>query len=168
MAVLRITLGFVFLWAFFDKLLGLGFATGRDAKTGAIDFFGSGAWIHGGSPTEGFLTFGVHTKEPFATLYSNLAGHAWVDWSFMVGLLAIGAALMLGLAMRMAVVSGIAMMALMYTASAVWPANNPLIDEHVVYAVALAVLGFAGADRTWGLGNRWHALSIVQNRRWLR
>jgi thiosulfate dehydrogenase [quinone] large subunit len=165
---LRISLGFVFLWAFLDKLLGLGFATGRDPKTGAIDFNGPGAWINGGSPTEGFLTFGLNTKEPFTSLYSNLAGQAWVDWLFMIGLLGIGVALMLGIATRIAAVAGITMMALMYTAGSVWPENNPFVDDHVVYAIALAVVALAGADRMWGLGNRWHSLKFVQKHPSLR
>lgn len=168
MAVMRITLGFVFLWAFLDKTFGLGFATGRDAKTGTIDYFGDGAWINGGSPTEGFLSFGLNTKEPFTSMYSNLAGHAIVDWMFMLGLLGVGTALMLGVGIRIAAVSGIAMMTLMYTAGSIWSDNNPVVDDHVVYAVALVVIALAGADRTWGLGNRWRSLPVVQEHRFLR
>ena len=168
MAVLRISLGFVFLWAFLDKAFGLGFATGRNAETGAIDYFGDSAWINGGSPTEGYLTFGLNTKEPFTSLYSNLAGNAIVDWMFMLGLLGLGAALMLGVGIRIAAVSGIALMTLMYTAGSIWSANNPVVDYHVVYAIALAVIARAGADRTWGLGNRWRSLAIVQNHSFLR
>ena len=63
LAVLRLGFGLTFLWAFFDKLLALGFATGRtvDPATGAetVDRFGDAAWINGGSPTEGFLAFGA-------------------------------------------------------------------------------------------------------------
>ena len=168
MAVMRISLGFVFLWAFVDKAFGLGFATGRNPKTGAIDYFGDGAWINGGSPTEGFLTFGLNTKEPFTSLYSNLAGHAVVDWLFMLGLLGVGVALMLGVGTRIAAVSGIAMMTLMYTAGSIWSENNPVVDDHVIYAIALAVIALAGADRTWGLGNRWRSLSVVQKHAFLR
>ena len=168
MAVMRISLGFVFLWAFLDKAFGLGFATGRNAETGAVDYFGYGAWINGGSPTEGFLTFGLNTKEPFTSLYSNLAGSAIVDWMFMLGLLGIGVALMLGVGIRIAAVSGIAMMALMYTAGSIWAENNPVVDDHVIYAIALGVIALAGADRTWGLGNRWRSLKAVQDHSFLR
>ncbi len=55
-AVTRLSIGFVFLWAFFDKLLALGYATGVDRETGAIDRFGDAAWINGGSPTTGYLS----------------------------------------------------------------------------------------------------------------
>src|SRR5919106_1033722 len=72
--VLRIAMGWTFLWAFLDKAFALGFATGRNPETGAIDFFGPDAWINGGSPTDGFLQFGVHTKGFFADLYGALVG----------------------------------------------------------------------------------------------
>ncbi|MCW2928845.1 MAG: hypothetical protein JWM86_2813 [Thermoleophilia bacterium] len=168
MAVMRISLGFVFLWAFLDKAIGLGFATGRNPETGTIDYFSDAAWINGGSPTEGFLTFGLNTKEPFTSLYSNLAGHAVVDWLFMLGMLGVGAALMVGVGIRVAAISGIAIMTLMYTAGSVWGENNPVVDEHVIYAIALAVIALAGADRTWGLGDRWRALPLVQRHAFLR
>jgi thiosulfate dehydrogenase [quinone] large subunit len=61
--VLRIAMGWTFLWAFLDKAFGLGFATGRNAETGAITFFGNDAWIHGGSPTAGVVGFAL--KGPF-------------------------------------------------------------------------------------------------------
>lgn len=51
LATLRLAFGFTFLWAFFDKLLALGYATGT-APDGSVDRFGDAAWIHGGSPTE--------------------------------------------------------------------------------------------------------------------
>src|SRR3972149_10323627 len=47
----RILLGWVFLWAFLDKAFALGFSTGRNPETGAVDLFGEGAaWLNGGGP----------------------------------------------------------------------------------------------------------------------
>lgn len=146
-AVLRIAIGWVFLWAFLDKLLALGFSTGRDAETGKIDFFSSAAWINGGSPTEGFLEFGLHTKAPLTDLYGWLAGQAWVDWIYMISMLVIGVTLMLGIFTRWAALAGIAWMALFYSAASIWPANNPVIDDHVVYAIALAVVALTATPR---------------------
>ena len=37
LAALRIAFGATFLWAFLDKLLALGFATGKNPETGAVD-----------------------------------------------------------------------------------------------------------------------------------
>ena len=98
LAVLRIGYGITFLWAFFDKLLALGFGTGairneEGARTG-IDFMAQdAAWLNGGSPTEGFLSFGVPADNPFKDIFNSMAGDAWVDWLFMLGLLSIGFAL---------------------------------------------------------------------------
>lgn len=60
LAVLRIAFGLTFLWAFFDKLLALGFHTGavtdNNGTRVGIDFLAEGsAWVNGGHPTAGFL-----------------------------------------------------------------------------------------------------------------
>src|SRR3954470_20687787 len=68
-AVTRISLGWIFLWAFLDKAFALGHETGADPQTGAVDYFGPAAWIHGGSPTAGFLGHGV--DGPLAGFYSG-------------------------------------------------------------------------------------------------
>lgn len=150
-AVTRIGIGLVFLWAFFDKLLAMGFATGR-LEDGTIEFMGESAWLSGGSPTFGFLTFG--TSGPFAGFFQSFAGAAWADWLFMLGLLGIGIGLTFGVAMRLSAISGAAMLVLMW--AAVLPlANNPVIDDHIIYAIVLAGLYWAAADRTWGLGAWW-------------
>ena len=48
---IRLSLGWVFLWAFLDKLFGFGHETTSKQ-----------AWIHGGSPTLGFLKMGAKVK----------------------------------------------------------------------------------------------------------
>ena len=125
-AGLRLALGWVFLWAFLDKMFGLGHET--PAKN---------AWINGGSPTKGFL--GNAVEGPFAGFYQNLAGAAWADTLFMVGLLGIGVALMLGIGIRVAAVAGGLLLVLMWTA-VLPPANNPFMDDHLIYAGLLAGL----------------------------
>ncbi len=165
-AVLRISLGWVFLWAFIDKTFALGFATGRNPETGVVSYFGDAAWIHGGSPTMGFLSFG--TKGPFASFFQSFAGAGWADFGFMLGLLGIGVALILGIGTRIATVSGISMLVLMWAASAIWPANNPFLDDHLVYAIALGLLAFLGAGRTWGLGKVWERIPFVDRHGWLK
>ena len=70
--LLRIAMGWTFLWAFLDKAFALGFSTGRNPETGVIDFFGKDAWINGASPTDGVLIYAL--KGPFKGLYDGLAG----------------------------------------------------------------------------------------------
>lgn len=159
---LRIMMGFTFFWAFLDKMFALGFTTGRNPETGVIDFFGDAAWISGGSPTEGFLQFGLHTKEPFLSFYQGLAGSAWVDWVYMLSIAAIGLALIVGVGTRLAAIGGIIWLAIFYTASAIWPEHNPVVDDHVVYAVILAAIAYVGAGRFLGFGKMWRKTALVQ------
>jgi thiosulfate dehydrogenase [quinone] large subunit len=154
LAVTRIALGWIFLWAFIDKLFGLGHETPS-----------KGAWINGGSPTEGFL--GHATKGPFADLYQNIAGSAWADWLFMAGLAGIGTALIVGVAMRFTAAAGAALLVMMWTA-VLPPDNNPFMDDHLIYALVLIVLAMAGAHRTLGLGRVWERIPLVARNGWLK
>jgi thiosulfate dehydrogenase [quinone] large subunit len=158
--LLRIAMGFTFLWAFLDKAFALGFSTGRNVDTGAIDFFGKDAWIHGGSPTDGVLLYAL--KGPFKGLYDGLAGQTWVEWLYMLSMLAIGLALIFGIGTRLAALGGIAWMAVFYTATAIWPEHNPFLDEHIVNAIVLAGIAYVGAGRYLGLGRFWERMSIVR------
>jgi thiosulfate dehydrogenase [quinone] large subunit len=161
LAVLRVAFGLTFLWAFFDKLLALGFATGVNSETGAVDRFGPDAWINGGSPTFGFLSFGVPEDNPFKEFFTGLAGDAWVDWLFMAALLGIGLALTLGIGMRVAAGAGAVLYMLMWAASLPLE-NNPVIDDHVIGAIAVVVLALTLAGDTWGLGKRWANSRLVR------
>ena len=158
MGVLRLIIGWTFLWAFFDKLLALGYSTGKDPVTGNVDPFGDAAWIHGGSPTEGFLGFAA--DGPFQSFYNSIAGDAWADWAFMLGLLAIGISLTFGIFSRLGTFAGVVMYLLMWTV-VLPPENNPFTDEHLIGAAAVLVCGLYGASRYLGLGRWWNKLDIV-------
>src|SRR3954451_9806521 len=145
---IRLSLGWIFLWAFLDKLFGLGHET-----TSAQ------AWIHGGSPTLGFLQKGA--AGPFADFYHGIAGATWADWLFMLGLAGIGAALIAGIAMRITAGAGALMLVLMWSV-VLPPANNPFMDDHLVYAIVLILLAGLGAGRFVGLGGIWERLAIVK------
>lgn len=163
LAVVRLVLGGVFLWAFGDKAFGWGYATP-----------GGAAWIDGGSPAKGFLS-GV-SAGPFEATFHEWAGQGWVDWLFMLGLLTIGVALVAGFALRFAAAAGTLMMGLMWLAE--WPparhlsdgapsmSSNPLLDYHIVYAAVLIVLAAAYAGRTWGLSALWERLPVVNRNHW--
>ncbi|MGH2631596.1 MAG: hypothetical protein ACRDHI_13710 [Actinomycetota bacterium] len=170
--LLRVAMGWTFLWAFLDKAFGLGFSTGRDVETGAIVFGGPEAWINGGSPTAGVLGFAM--KGPFEGFYRTITGFttgaagpevaAWVDWVYMLSMLAIGVGLILGVGTRLAALGGIVWMAIFYTATAIWPEHNPFLDDHVIEAIVLAGLFLANAGRYYGLGKAWQRLGFVEGR----
>ncbi|WP_410622888.1 DoxX family membrane protein [Amycolatopsis sp. cmx-8-4] len=163
LAVLRIVTGFVFLWAFLDKLFGLGYAT--PAK---------GAWISGGSPTKGFLS-SVHIG-PFESMFHAWAGTWWADTLFMLGLAGVGIAVIAGVGLRLGAIAGSLMMLMMWSAE--WPfaqsmstgeathSSNPIIDYHIIYALILIVVAAAAGGNTWGLGRRW--ADLTGDRKWLR
>ncbi len=159
MALARIALGLTFLWAFFDKLFGLGFATCRDAKTDTVIVLCEKAWVNGGSPTTGFLKFG--TKGPLAEFYQGLAGNGLIDVLFMAGLLLIGFALVAGIGMKLATVSGVLLLMMMWSALML-PENNPILDEHIVYSIVLLGLLAANKRQVWGLRNWWIKQSLVK------
>jgi thiosulfate dehydrogenase (quinone) large subunit len=158
--LLRIGLGITFLWAFVDKVWGLGFATCRNPETNLVEVACEKAWINGGSPTSGFLKFG--TQGPFADFFQSLAGNAVVDWLFMAGLFCIGLALILGIGVKVAVVSGITLLMMMWLA-ALPPENNPFIDDHIIYSGVLLAILFANDNQQFGLGKWWRKQDLVKN-----
>jgi thiosulfate dehydrogenase (quinone) large subunit len=161
---LRLAIGFEFLWAFLDKTFGLGYATPT-----------AHAWINGGSPTTGFLS-GVNVG-PFQGIFNGIAGVAAFDWLFMLGLLGVGVALILGAAVRPAAIAGATMLILMYAAS--WPfatvgggqatgSTNPIVDDHIVSTMGLIVVGALAAWSVGAIGRRWSKLAFVRSHPWMR
>lgn len=130
--VLRFVMSFIFLWAFFDKVFGLGFGTAANK-----------AWIHGGSPTAGFLIGAV--KGPFADIFHALAGIAVVDWLFMLGILFVGLTLAFNKFVKWGCAAGCVILFFMYL-SLLFPVTNPIIDEHIVYILVLLLLAFKSEE----------------------
>jgi thiosulfate dehydrogenase [quinone] large subunit len=161
--LVRILLGFTFLWAFLDKLLGWGYST----PSGKGWMFGTGT----GNPTAGFLKFGANPNGPFASFYNGLAPSSpssWLNWLFMLALLGAGVGLVLGIGMRISSIGATLLLLSMWTAVAPWAkyvdeggstvaSNNPLLDEHIIYSATLMLLMFAMAGRYWGLGRWWES-----------
>jgi thiosulfate dehydrogenase (quinone) large subunit len=147
--LLRLMLGGIMIWAFFDKVFGLGFATAADKS-----------WLAGNSPTAGFLNFA--SKGPFADFFQSLSGSLMVDILFMAGLLLIGAALILGIGVKIAGWSGALMMILMYLA-VLPPQHHPFIDEHLVYALVFIMFTQVPAGEWLGLGDWWKRQDLVKD-----
>ena len=149
LSVMRIVLGFMLIWAFFDKLLGLGRLTDK-----------SNAMINGGSPTEYYL--GELVKGPFEGMWNALAGNQFVDLLLMFGLLAVGSALMLGIASRLSVIGMTVMMALMYTLC-IPPSDNILVDYHIVYICGILAIYWLGGFDRMSLKRYWNGLPVVRD-----
>jgi thiosulfate dehydrogenase [quinone] large subunit len=158
LALLRLATGFIFLWAFLDKTFGLGFST-----------VSANAWIHGGAPSQGFLKSPA-VVGPLKGVFAAIASPT-TDILFMLAMLAVGAAVMLGVGLRISAVAGSVVLLFMYLAE--WPfganaaSTNPLVDYHVIYALALIVIAAVSAGDTWGFGRAWKSLGLVQKNPWL-
>jgi thiosulfate dehydrogenase [quinone] large subunit len=158
LAVLRLATGFIFLWAFLDKTFGLGFSTPAER-----------AWLNGGTPAQGFLNSPGVTG-PLQPFFVGIA-NPLVDFLFMLGMIAVGVAVMLGIGLRISAIAGSLIMVFMYLAE--WPftagaaSTNPLVDYHIIYALALIVIAVFAAGDTWGFGQTWKTLPIVKRFPWL-
>lgn len=151
--LLRLALGFIFLWSFLNALFGLSEAITPDKS-----------WLAGNSPTYGFLKFA--SKGAFSGLFSAIAGNILVDWFYMMGLLGVGLALILGIGLNIAVYSGALMMFLIYL-SRFPPEHNPIIDEHIIYILLLFFLK-DNSGKFWSIRENWVKLDLVKKNKFLR
>jgi thiosulfate dehydrogenase [quinone] large subunit len=159
LGVLRLLVGWYFFWAFLDKMFGFGYSTAK-----------SSAWIHGGSPTAGFL--GHVYVGPFASWFRSIAGHTWADYLFMIALCALGVSLMLGIGLRLAAIPGAALTVMMWLS--IWPtakvttqgnptgSTNPFFDVHLVWALLFLIFPLMNAGDWLGLGRWWRGLGLVR------
>lgn len=170
LSITRIALGFYFLWAFLDKLLGLGFSTCRtvaEDATFTIEAFCERAWINGGRVTEGYLVYGGNPNSPFNEFFVNLGAERWTDWPFMIGLLGVGLALMLGIGTKVGAISGSLMVIFMYMTQ-MPVSTNPVLDDHILMALMMfAIVWVELARQSIGLGKWWRSLEIVKKNSWL-
>ena len=154
----RTGIGFILAWAFADKTFGLGFNTCADGN-GGTEIMCDSAWLAGGSPTTGFLEFGV--DGPFSALFNSMAGIAFVDWMFMLGLLLGGVALLFGIGIKIATVGASILFFMMWMA--VFPTDtNPILSDHIIYIFVLMAALIANKSQIIGFGQLWRKTSLVK------
>lgn len=148
LSILRIILGFMLVWAFFDKLLGLGMQT--PVGQGMID---------GGSPSEMYL---LYNEGLFSGLFNWMAQfHQIADVLLMAALILIGGALLLGIATKLSVISGSIFFFVMFMT--VFPiVDNPIVDYHIVYIFVLMAIWLTDAGSYLGLGKKWKETALVK------
>lgn len=145
----RIALSFTFIWAFFDKLLGLGFPSTPEV-----------AIVNGGSPTQYYLS---ELAQGFMKdVWAVLAGNSIVDFLLMAGLLLVGIGMLAGVASKLSTVGFCLMMVLMYLL-VVPPVDNPLLSHHVIYLIFALAIYWLGGYQKLSLHDRWVELPIVKD-----
>ena len=144
----RLVLGWTLLWAFLDKLFGLGYST-----------LSSKSWLNGGSPTTGYLSYA--TSGPLASFYNGLSGNTAVDALFMLALFAIGLATLLGVGTKISGYTGALLMVMLWSTN-LPPAQNPIIDDHIVYMILFLGMTVVKPGRWLGLGEWWSNTKLVK------
>lgn len=107
---------------------------------------------------------------------SQATGTATSHALFLIGLAAIGVAVVLGVGLRISAVAGGVLVLLGWGAAWTLAAQaaagsgatpGPVGDLPPIYALVLVVLAVTYAGRTWGFGARWATLPVVRRHRWL-
>jgi thiosulfate dehydrogenase [quinone] large subunit len=148
-AVLRVVVGVIFVWAGVGKMFNEG---------------ASGAWTAKGFllyATNGTLGWPFVTGTPDPTKIYNPTHSFWVslannDFAMTIvnnlvvaGEVCVGVALVLGIVTRFAGIMGMLMMAFFFFAG--WSFSNGIVEEHATYAVVLLALAGMGAGNYFGL-----------------
>lgn len=129
------------------QLFGWGFVLLRIAL--GLLYLNAGVTKFGGDwSAEGFLQ---HASGPLSTWFVSLAGNPVVDAMNAWGLTFLGLALIFGFAVRPAAIAGIVLMVLYYLADFTGNTAHGYIDEHIIYALVLALFATGGAGHIFGL-----------------
>ncbi len=143
--ILRLSIGWVYLYAGITKVL--------DSEWTAAGY--------------------LKAAKTFPELYAWFASGAnieWVNFLNQWGLTLIGAALILGVAVRFASYGGVLITLLYYFPVLVFPkvsAHAYIIDDHIIYALVFLVLAAFGAGRVWGLDSWVESGKLVHRFPWL-
>ncbi len=139
LALLRIVIGWMMFYAGISKIM-------------------NSAWT-----AKGYLL----SAKTFPELYQWLASDAnmgWVNFVNEWGLTLLGVSLILGIGVRLSSILGIGIMVLYYLPILEFPnvAHGIIVDEHVIYASALAFFAVVRAGRYYGLESWCENLPICK------
>ena len=147
LVIVRVVLGFGFLYAGVEKWLNF---AGADQPWSAAGFlkFGTAGTV---PDMVGHSDSMVHN--PTQQFWVDLAGNPTVigivNFLVVFGEVAIGAALVLGVATRLAGALGALMMLLFWVAA--WDFQYGIVNQQFVYLVVSVVLAYAAAGKVFGL-----------------
>jgi thiosulfate dehydrogenase [quinone] large subunit len=163
-ALLRVVAGVVMLWAGLEKLIG---TPGGWTAAGFLKFGTAGTlgWpFVSGEPAKDAVF------NPLHDFWVGLAGNAGlmqaVDALVVVGELAIGVALIVGLLTRFASIMGALMMFLFFLAS--WNFAYGIVNQQLTYAVVFLAVGGMGAGKYYGLDAWAGSTAFATRNRWFR
>jgi thiosulfate dehydrogenase [quinone] large subunit len=136
--ILRLAMGWIFIWSGFDKLI--------------TNFSATGFLVNG---TSGPL------KDTFVRMGESQTAINVIDPLVIWGQILIGFSLVLGIFTRFGLLMASLMVFMFYLAQ-LWPANNPFLDDHIIYMAVFALLGALGAGRILGLDAVIEKIDLVK------
>jgi thiosulfate dehydrogenase [quinone] large subunit len=161
-ALLRIMVGIIFLWAGLEKLLG----PEPFSAAGFLQFATAGTlgWPFAvGEVAEGTV---VNPTQPvWLALADNQGAMAIVNVLVPFGQIGIGVSLILGLLTRFGATMGALMMAFFFLAA--WDFQFGIVNQHLAYALICLTIAGIGAGRYYGLDGVLAARAPAGIRRWL-
>jgi thiosulfate dehydrogenase [quinone] large subunit len=160
-AVLRIGVGIIFLWAGLEKVFG----PEPFSAAGFLEFATGGTlgWPFVSEPVEGAVY--NPTQGLWAGLATNDGAMAVVNVLVPWGQIGIGLGLILGLLTRFSAAMGGLMMLFFFLAA--WEFEHGIVNQHVTYALVTAFIGLIGAGNYYGLDRRFASAVSPSIRRWL-
>ncbi len=155
-ALLRIGLGWLYVWGFVSQALGVGYT--NDGDTWHFSFSTDAGWITSGfktSPTEGYIGSAAGGWLNDTLLDGLPTGIEDTLWIFAMG--GLGLALTLGIFSRIAGWGGLALNLIVWFATFP-PENNPVLDgEHFAFGFGILLVMWLQASNYWGFGRWWRA-----------
>jgi thiosulfate dehydrogenase [quinone] large subunit len=146
-ALLRVVVGVVFLWAGLEKAIGVGLGTWSAAGFLEFGTCGSLGWPFVSEVADG-QCFNP-TQAFWVGLAGNEAAMTVIDWLVPLGQIGIGVALILGLLTRFGAAMGTLMMLIFFVAA--WDFQYGVANQHLTYALISAAIAGLGAGKYFGI-----------------
>jgi thiosulfate dehydrogenase [quinone] large subunit len=147
-AIVRIGVGIIFLWAGLEKVLGSGpdgFSAAGFLKFGTAGTLG---WpFVTGEVAQGTVFNPTH--DFWAGLAGNDAAMSVINFLVPFGQIGIGVSLILGLFTRFGAAMGTLMMLFFFLAA--WDFEFGIVNQHLTYALVTFLLGYLGSGNYYGL-----------------
>ncbi len=160
LAGLRVFLGIGFLYAGLSKFLMIG-ADGPFTAGGFLKFGTAGTWPGVAEAAEGAAPVIVNpTHDLWVAVAGNAAALSVIDTMVVFGQIAIGTALILGIATRFSGIMGALMMAFLTIAA--WDFGHGIVNQTSLYAVVALVLAATHAGKVYGLDGVLDKVSLIR------
>ncbi|MFL5778451.1 MAG: DoxX family protein [Chloroflexota bacterium] len=149
-AILRVAVGSIFLFAGLDKWVGINSGGNPFSAAGFLKAGTNGTWPGVAAAPAGSAPVVVNPTHDFwVGLAANADLMAFLNFLVVFGQIAIGIALIVGIATRFSAIMGALMMVLFGIAA--WDFGHGIVNQHFAYALITLFLGYIGAGRAYGL-----------------